>query len=49
MISRAFAALPRPSKLQVKTKLSFEGGRVGKLMEHLGLSPIETVYSAYLK
>ena len=49
MIQSAIEALPRPSKLQMKVKLTFEGGRVGKLLEHLGLPAVEQVHSAYLK
>lgn len=49
LLKKSIAALPKPSKLQFKTKLGFQDGRVGKLLERLGLTPIETVYSAYLE
>lgn len=49
LLQKSIAALPKPSKLQMKVKLGFENGRVGKLLERLGLRPIETVYSAYLE
>lgn len=49
LLQKSIAALPRPCKLQMKVKLGFEGGRVGKLLERLGLSPIEVVHSAYLE
>jgi len=49
LLKAAFSALPKPCKLQVHEKLSFEGGRVGKLVERLGLKPIDVVYGAYLR
>lgn len=49
LLKHAFTALPRPSKLQIKVKLSFEQARVGKLLERLKLKPIEKVYSRMLK
>ena len=48
LFKEAFAALPRPSKIIVSEKLHFKDGRVGKLLERLGLRPIEKVYSMTL-
>lgn len=42
-------ALPKPCKLLINEKLSFKDGRVGRLLEHLGMKPIEVVYSKFLK
>lgn len=49
MLKAAIEALPRPCKLQFKEKLTFEDGRVGTLLERLGLKPCEMVYSTWLK
>jgi len=47
---RAFMqALPKPCKLLVNEKITFQDGRVGRLLEHLGMKPIEVVYSKFLK
>jgi len=45
----ALEALPRPCKVQVRTKLSYEDNRVSLLLQRLGLLPIEMVHSAYLE
>lgn len=49
LFSEALKALPKPCKVLINHKLHFEGGRVGKLLERLGMKPIEVVYSTYLK
>lgn len=49
MLKAAIEALPRPCKLQFKEKLTFEDGRVGALLERLGLHATEVLYSAWLK
>jgi hypothetical protein len=50
LLKNAIAALPRPCKLQMREKLSFQQGRVGSvIMKRLGLKPIEIVHSAWLE
>ncbi len=49
LLRAAIAALPRPCKLQFKEKIGFQDGRVGTLLERLGLEPVEMLYSAYLE
>ena len=49
LLSHFLAALPKPCKVQIKHKLTFEGGRVGKLLERLGLRPVEVVSVAFLR
>lgn len=49
MLKAAIAALPRPCKLQFKEKIGFQDGRVGTLLERLGLQPVEMLYSAFLE
>lgn len=49
MFREFMKALPKPCKLLINEKLTFKDGRVGKLLEHLGMKPIEVVYSKFLK
>lgn len=48
MLAAFLRAIPKPCKVQMKEKLTFKEGRVGKIFERLGLTAVETVYSAYL-
>ncbi len=48
-LKAALAALPRPSKVQVREKLSFHNGGVGLILGRLGMKPIEMVHSILLK
>jgi GNAT superfamily N-acetyltransferase len=43
------AALPKPCKVLINEKLTFKDGRVGRLLEYLGMKPIEVVYSKFLE
>lgn len=49
LLKAAIEGLPRPCKLQFRHKLAYEGGRVGSLLERLGLKPVEVVYSRFLE
>lgn len=49
LFKESFKALPKPCKVLVNEKLHFEDGRVAKLLEMLGMKPIEIVYSKFLK
>lgn len=49
LFSEALKALPKPCKVLINEKIGFKDGRVGKLLERLGMKPIEVVYSRYLK
>lgn len=48
LLKESLAALPRPAKVQFRAKIGFENGRVGLLLQRLGLQPVEVVHSAYL-
>jgi GNAT superfamily N-acetyltransferase len=48
LFAEAFKALPKPCKVLINEKLHFKDGRVGKLLERLGMKPIEVVYSKYI-
>lgn len=48
LFSEALKALPRPCKVLINEKLHFQDGRVGRLLERLGMKPIEVVYSKFL-
>ena len=49
LFSEFMKALPKPCKLLINEKLTFKDGRVGKLLERLGMKPIEVVYSKFLR
>jgi hypothetical protein len=44
----ALNALPKPCRVILQEKLTFKGGRVGRLLERLGLRPVEIVYTKFL-
>lgn len=48
LFSEALKALPKPCKVLINEKLHFQDGRVGRLLERLGMKPIEVVYSKFL-
>lgn len=48
LFSEALKALPKPCKVLINEKLHFQDGRVGRLLERLGMKPIEVVYSTFL-
>jgi len=44
----ALNALPKPCRVILQEKLTFKDGRVGRLLERLGLRPVEIVYTTFL-
>lgn len=48
LFSESLKALPKPCKVLINEKLHFQDGRVGKLLERLGMKPIEVVYSKFM-
>lgn len=49
MFEEWLKVVPRPSLVILKEKIGFEGGRVGPILESLGLKHVENVHSVFLE